>query len=211
MPLQRPKWSFPRCFRRGNSGLERDSFAMQEHSIHRACLEEIESAFALVTEYYEEVGVELREDRAQFEEQYFAGEAGVWLAFLHGQAVGCVALRKLCGLPNCAEIKRMYMRGAYRGRGVADSLLAALEEYALNCGYEWLYLDTTDSMCAAARFYKRKLYEGCERYNDNPQATIFMRKRLGAGSPKESETGPSVAKADWELKNNVGAKAPTPR
>jgi hypothetical protein len=33
--------------------------------------------------------------------------------------------------------------------------------------------------CAAIRLYDQLGYERCDRYNDNPQATIFMRKRLG--------------------------------
>ena len=72
----------------------------------------------------------------------------------------------------------MYVRASHRGSGIADSLLEALEEYALKSGYEWLYLDTTDSMKAAARFYERNSYGVCARYNENPQAALFMRKRL---------------------------------
>ncbi len=47
-----------------------------------------------------------------------------------------------------------------------------------SAGYEWLYLDTTDDMVAAQRFYAALGYELTTRYNDNPQATIFMRKDL---------------------------------
>jgi GNAT superfamily N-acetyltransferase len=183
------------AFPREKLSLER-VFAVQEHTVHRARLEDVESAFALVAEFYETAGVEVREDQAQFEQQYFVGGAGVWLAEVHSEVVGCVALRNLPALPNCGEVKRMYVRAPHRGRGIADSLLAALEEYAVSRGYEWLYLDTTDSMRAAARFYKRKLYERCERYNDNSQATIFMRKRLGGRLMKEWETDFSAGKVD---------------
>ena len=155
---------------------------MQEHSIHRAQMEEIDEAYGLVREYYEEVGVVVREDRGQFEEQYFADGAGVWLAAVEGASVGCVGLRRLRTEPCCGEIKRMYVRAAHRSQGIAEALLGALEEYASNYGYEWLYLDTTDSMKAAVRFYQRNSYEACERYNENPQATLFMRKRMGASS-----------------------------
>jgi len=151
---------------------------IEKHRVHRATLEEIWPAFGLVTEYYEAAGVLVREDPTEFEEQYFVDGAGVWLAMLRREAVGCVALRKLCSPPNCGEIKRMYVRPNHRGSGIADSLLGALEEYAVKYGYEWLYLDTTDSMVAAARFYERNSYQRCERYNQNPQATLFMRKRL---------------------------------
>jgi hypothetical protein len=39
-------------------------------------------------------------------------------------------------------------------------------------------LDTTNEMVAAARLYERNGFVRCERYNENPQAAIFMRKRL---------------------------------
>lgn len=159
-----------------------DRSVMQGHTIHRARPEEVEVAFALVKEYYEAVGVVVREDRSAFEEQYFADGAGVWLAVVDGEEVGCVALRKLGIEPLRGEIKRMYVRAAHRGGGIAESLLGALEEYAVKYEYEWLYLDTTDSMKAAARFYRRNSYEACERYNDNPQATLFMRKRMKSDS-----------------------------
>jgi GNAT superfamily N-acetyltransferase len=152
--------------------------AIEKHSVHRALIDELERAFELVTEYYEAVGVQVREDRAEFEQQYFVEGAGVWLAIVQGEAVGCIALRRLDTLPDRGEIKRMYVRASRRGTGIADSLLGALEDYARKHKYEWLYLDTTDSMLAAARFYERNSYQRCERYNQNPQATLFLLKRL---------------------------------
>ena len=137
-------------------------------------------AFDLVKEYYQEVGVIAREDRAEFEQQYFTEGTGLWLAIMGGQAVGCVALRKLGARANCGEIKRMYVRSLHRGKGIAGALLESLEEYAMKHKYAWLYLDTTDSMVRAARFYERNSYQRCERYNDNPQATVFMRKGITA-------------------------------
>ena len=150
--------------------------------MRRASQAEIDRAFELVKEYYEEVGVIVREERQEFAEQYFGEGAGVWLAEVSGKDAGCVALRKMETLPNCGEIKRMYVRAAYRGEGIAEALLEGLEEYAADCGYAWLYLDTAGSMKAAARFYERSGYARCERYNDNPQAAIFMRKRTKINS-----------------------------
>ena len=166
---------------RGVSGEETllgKKMTLLRHAVNRAALDEVERAFELVKEYHEAVGVQVREDRVEFAEQYFGEGAGIWLAAVNGEDAGCVALRKLGTFPSCGEIKRMYVRAEHRGRGVADALLGALEEYAVKCGHEWLYLDTTDSMRAAARFYRRNGYEVCERYNENPQATIFMRKRM---------------------------------
>jgi GNAT superfamily N-acetyltransferase len=57
-------------------------------------------------------------------------------------------------------------------------LLTAVERCARDRGDHWLYLDTNDSLEAAIAFYERNGYSPSGRYNDNPQATIFMRKRL---------------------------------
>jgi len=72
----------------------------------------------------------------------------------------------------------MYVRPEARGQGIAERLLKALEEYAVQAGYQTLYLDTKDDLTTAIRFYQRHGYEACERYNENPQATMFMRKGL---------------------------------
>jgi hypothetical protein len=47
-----------------------------------------------------------------------------------------------------------------------------------------LSLDTADNMRSAIRFYEQQGYKRCARYNQNPQATIFMRKELRAPSEK---------------------------
>jgi ribosomal protein S18 acetylase RimI-like enzyme len=76
----------------------------------------------------------------------------------------------------------MYVRDKFRGRGIAQKLLTAAEGFACEAGDTWIYLDTTSQMVAAARLYERNGYERCERYNQNPQATIFMRKKLTSAS-----------------------------
>ena len=151
---------------------------MSKLHVRRAVLSECEEAFALVREYYEAVNVVVREDREAFRQLYFAEGAGVWLAAEDGENVGCVAMRRLSRNGERAEIKRMYVRPTFRGRGIADLLIRELEDYARQCGYRWLYLDTAKEMAAAAKFYKRHGFELCEPYNDNPQAFLFMRKEL---------------------------------
>jgi GNAT superfamily N-acetyltransferase len=148
-------------------------------TVHRASLLEVDAAYGIVSEYYEAVGVVARDDRSAFEREYFGEGAGLWLATDNGDTVGCIGLHRLARMEGAAEIKRLYVRSGYRGQGIAEALLAALEDYAAKQGYTRLYLDSKDDLLAAIRFYKRHGYEICERYNDNPQATIFMRKRLG--------------------------------
>jgi ribosomal protein S18 acetylase RimI-like enzyme len=71
------------------------------------------------------------------------------------------------------------VKPAYRRQGLAEGLLQAAEECAAKTAqYEWLYLDSKDDLVSAIRFYERHGYEYCDRYNANPQATVFMRKRV---------------------------------
>lgn len=120
----------------------------------------------------------VRDDPAAFEREYFADGTGIWLAEVDGVLAGCIALRTLKHMKNCAEVKRLYVRVAYRGRGLAEALLKSLEAYAEEFGYKTLYLDSKKDLMPAIRFYRRHGYQLCERYNDNPQATIFMCKQL---------------------------------
>lgn len=147
-------------------------------SIHRAELSELDAVYAIVSEYYEAIGVLIRDDKETFEQGYFADGTGFWLASIHQEIVGCIALRALPHFENSGEIKRLYVRPQYRKQGIAEALLEALEEYAALHGYASLYLDTKDDLTAAIRFYKSHGYQFCERYNENPQATIFLRKPL---------------------------------
>ena len=66
----------------------------------------------------------------------------------------------------------------FRGLRLAHALMQAVEEHARAQGIQWLYLDTKDDLHAAIRFYLSTGYQPCPRYNDNPQATIFLRKQL---------------------------------
>jgi len=148
-------------------------------TVRRAGVAEAEEAFDLIDEYCAEIGVEVRDSRAELEQYRSGRESGIWLAWPDGEAaVGCVVLRPLSQFENAGEIKRLYVRQSYRGAGVASAMLLALEEFAAAQGMDSLYLDTKEDLLAAIRFYERSGYGHCERYNDNPQATIFMRKRL---------------------------------
>jgi putative acetyltransferase len=153
------------------------------YSIRQAILEDIAIAFALAEEYFEEINVVVRDTKEEFVAYIRSADGGVWLALAGERPIGCVVLHRLVSLSGSAEIKRLYIRASHRRRGLADRLLRALEQYAIQRSYEWLYLDTKDDLDQAIRFYEQHGYKRCRRYNSNPQATIFMRKRLGNVSP----------------------------
>jgi GNAT superfamily N-acetyltransferase len=155
--------------------------------IARIGAEQAASAFAFAQEYFAAASVVARENLQQFIHEYFCQGAGWWHAYPatiedQSQPIGCVGLRYIA-LQNApgersSEIKRMYVQLKYRSQGIAEKLLHTAEHFAHQSGYSWIYLDTTDEMKAAARLYLRNGYQFCERYNQNPQATIFLRKRL---------------------------------
>jgi GNAT superfamily N-acetyltransferase len=76
------------------------------------------------------------------------------------------------------EVKRLYVRPAFRGLHLAHALMQAAEQHARAAELQWLYLDTKDDLHAAIHFYLSTGYQPCPRYNDNPQATLFLRKQL---------------------------------
>jgi len=151
-------------------------------TIQRATLLQSDIAFALIEEYYEAIGVLLRDDRAALVYYLSSPDSSIWIAFASATGgpspAGCVMLRPLPQTPHAAEVKRLYVRPAFRGLGVAHALMQAAEDHARREGVRWLYLDTKDDLHAAIRFYLSTGYQPCARYNDNPQATIFLRKQL---------------------------------
>lgn len=56
--------------------------------------------------------------------------------------------------------------------------MAALEVHAAEHCIATVCLDSKDDLQAATQLHRRLGYADCPRYNDKPQATVFMRKRL---------------------------------
>jgi ribosomal protein S18 acetylase RimI-like enzyme len=132
----------------------------------------------MFTEYFEAIGVVLRDDDIAIHNLICRAGSGIWIACVDGVAAGCVALRPLPGIDGAAECKRLYVRHAFRRRGIAEALIAMMESDAATFGYQTIYLDSNDGLQAAIVLYERAGYCRCGRYNDNPQATVFMSKTL---------------------------------
>jgi len=86
-----------------------------------------------------------------------------------------------------AEVKRMYVREAARGRGVAQALLTRIEMETRVTRFVVLRLETGERQTAALRFYARAGFQPCAPFGDYatmpPEAiaaSIFMEKRLAA-------------------------------
>jgi DNA-binding MarR family transcriptional regulator/GNAT superfamily N-acetyltransferase len=138
-------------------------------------------AIGLLREYYEAVSVVQRDTPEAIRKMIDGPGSGVWLAYMGERAVGCVVLRKLDSISFAAECKRLYVQPGARGHHIADKLLDAQEDFARKQGLRWIYLDSYDDLKVAIALYRRRGYVSCERYNDNPQATVFLRKNIGFG------------------------------
>lgn len=146
--------------------------------IERATAGHPDDALLLIEEYYEAVDVLVQDDRRTVLGYLIGRRSGIWVAYADAIPAGCIVLRPLDHLQAAGEIKRLYVRPAYRRHGLAALLLGALEQFAAKQGVSCLYLDSKDDLQDAIAFYKRHGYMPCARYNDNPQATVFMRKQI---------------------------------
>ena len=81
------------------------------------------------------------------------------VAYVDDEPVGHACLRTLGGsMAGELEIKRMYVEPDARGSGVADALLAAVEQRAQEEGVARVVIHTGDRQLAALRFYERQGY-----------------------------------------------------
>ena len=96
-----------------------------------------------------------------------------------GEPIGCVAVRPLplANLPNCCEMKRLYVAPGGRGKGLGKALVKAALLAAKELGYEHVRLDTLRTMDVARKLYIAEGFVECGPYYDTPiQGTIFMAK-----------------------------------
>jgi GNAT superfamily N-acetyltransferase len=77
-----------------------------------------------------------------------------------------------------AEIKRMYVVPAARGRGLARVLLRALEDAARELGYASVRLDTGPKQARAQALYESAGYRPVGNFNGNPMASYWGEKDL---------------------------------
>jgi GNAT superfamily N-acetyltransferase len=108
-------------------------------------------------------GVEyMRADALALPGPYVPPRGGLWLARAHDVGVGCVALRPLDA--HAAEVKRMYVDPAWRGRGVGRVLLETLIAGARTRAYDTLRLGTLHDMVVAQSLYRSLGFAPVARY-----------------------------------------------
>lgn len=105
-----------------------------------------------------------------------------FIARIDGARVGCCAIAFFDGF---AEVKRMFVRPAGRGSGVAQAMLAHIERVARAAGVPWLRLETGVRQPAALRLYESAGFTPCSAFGVYtamaPAAvglSLFYEKRL---------------------------------
>ncbi len=103
----------------------------------------------------------------------YAPPRGALLLARVGEAIaGCCALRPMdsSDYTNAAEMKRLYVRPAFRGFGLGRQLSEAILDEARRAGYSCVLLDTLDEMEAARALYEDLGFEEIPPYYHNPHA-----------------------------------------
>ncbi len=104
------------------------------------------------------------------------------LAHVEGELAGCGALRPLNDVDyaNACEMKRLYVRPAFRKFGLGRLLAQALLDEARRVGYSVMLLDTLDDMEAARELYASLGFEEIPPYYFNPIAGAhYLKADLG--------------------------------
>jgi len=107
------------------------------------------------------------------------------LALSEGELAGCVALHELG--PDVCEMKRLYVRPQFRGKGVGRALLDAIFAEARVTGYRRMRLDTVEPvMKDAVRIYRRLGFREIAPYRANPiEGALYMELELSKKNFRE--------------------------
>jgi putative acetyltransferase len=139
--------------------------------------EELDATRAIFQEYADQLGVDLcfqsfDDELATLPGDYAAPRGALWLALVDGAVAGCCALRPLDSVDyaNASEMKRLFVRKAFRGFGLGRQLAEAALDAARTKGYACVLLDTLDDMEAARTLYEELGFAEVPPYYHNPIA-----------------------------------------
>ncbi|MCB4363159.1 GNAT family N-acetyltransferase [Hydrogenophaga taeniospiralis] len=150
--------------------------ASAEITLHLAQTpEDIEAARALFLDYQADLGIDLCFQGFATELDHLPGEyaepaGGLMLARVDGAPAGCCAFRPLANSDhlNACEMKRLFVRRAFRGFGLGRQLVEQIMSRAQLAGYTTMLLDTLSDMEAARALYQEAGFIEVPPYYHNP-------------------------------------------
>jgi putative acetyltransferase len=144
---------------------------------------QIAHARDLFLEYAESLGFSLcfqsfDKELAELPGDYAPPDGRLLLAECEGQPAGCVALHKLDS--KVCEMKRLYLRPQFRGKGLGRALAETVIAEAGAIGYERMRLDTVEPvMKDAVAMYRRLGFKEIAPYRTNPiEGAMYMELEL---------------------------------
>jgi putative acetyltransferase len=145
--------------------------------------EQIAQARELFLEYARSLGFSLcfqnfDRELAELPGDYVPPAGRLLLAEFEGQLAACVALHKLDS--GICEMKRLYLRSQFRGKGVGRALAERIIDEARHIGYQRMRLDTVEPvMKDAVAMYRKLGFREIAPYCANPMAgAIYMELEL---------------------------------
>ena len=138
---------------------------------------ELDAVRDIFREYASTLGVDLcfqgfDAELAQLPGDYAEPRGALLIAEVEGAVAGCCALRPLdtADYPNASEMKRLFVRKAFRGFGLGRELAEAMLDRARQAGYACVLLDTLDDMESARALYADLGFVEIPPYYHNPIA-----------------------------------------
>ncbi len=105
-----------------------------------------------------------------------------WIVYADGRPAGCAAYRERA--EGVCELKRVFLRPEYRGRGISKELLRTVEGYARERGCRAVALDTNSALEPAVTLYKKAGYRVtlCEGQYVQMEKDLSLRERSLRGT-----------------------------
>jgi ribosomal protein S18 acetylase RimI-like enzyme len=144
--------------------------------------DKLEEARTIFQEYAESLGADpclqdFAEELATLPGGYARPRGRLLLALVENQVAGCAALRPLDD--KTGEMKRVYVRPAFRGLGLGRMLAESILDESRAVGYQRVRLDTLPSMARARQLYRELGFREIAPYGDNPVAgAVFLELEL---------------------------------
>ncbi|MEN2306905.1 GNAT family N-acetyltransferase [Lentilactobacillus parabuchneri] len=138
---------------------------------HAVSNEDFELAKRLFIEYSQSLGFDLSfqdfsDELNDLSNRYSQPSGDLILAYVDHQLVGAVAVHPF--EPGIAEMKRLYVRDAFRQLGIGQEMVARILVSAKSLGYDAIRLDTLKSMHGALKIYRAAGFKGIDPYRFNP-------------------------------------------